>query len=194
MGGRGGPRRRPTPARGRPPRSSAMRSTSARTARTRPSGRAAQALADVPVGGVEDPHAGERRLQTLERVAAGVGGHLLLAGRPGREGERDDERHRDRGLRHDHGARLQQPVRGREWTGSIQPYSARSASAASSRPLMRIAAFSGTSGATRLAVCWAPTAARRATGRAARCRRACPSAGSALARRVLVELVQNDER
>ena len=79
--------------------------------------------------------------------------------------------------------------------GSIQPYSARSASAASSRPVTRMAAFSRTSGATREAVCCAPDQ-QHAQGPAALRdvdEHVLQRAG-ALARRVLVQLVQHDDR
>ena len=79
--------------------------------------------------------------------------------------------------------------------GSIQPYSARSASAASSRPLTRIAAFSSTSDATRLAVCWAPTSSTPSERpRWAMSISMSFSGPSALARRVLVQLVEHDHR
>jgi len=62
---------------------------------------APEPTADVPVRRVEDLHAqgrGPLLGEPVERVASGVVRHLLLPGGPRREGERHDQRDRDRRL------------------------------------------------------------------------------------------------
>ena len=78
--------------------------------------RAAQQLADVPVGGVErsSPARPSARAARLRARSSGMRARrprpgsrpARRAGRPRRERELDDERHRDLGLVHEHRARL----------------------------------------------------------------------------------------
>ena len=73
-------------------------------------GLAADRLAHVPVGRVQDPHVcpltgGPRR----GRPSAAARGALLGPGRPRGERELDHERHRQLGLGHEHRARLRDP-------------------------------------------------------------------------------------
>ena len=154
-----------------------------------------EALPDVPVGGVEDPHAGERATGPRTGRSPRPWPPPPSPRRPRREREGDDERHRDRGLATRPSCRASAAAREPGWTGSIQPYSARSASAASSRPLTRIAAFSRTSGAT--AAGGLLRADQQDAERPAALRdvdQHVLQRARALARRVLVQLVQHDHR
>ena len=76
--------------------------------------------ADVPVGGVEDLHAGRRRAATgpANGSPLGVRRHLLLPGGPRREGEGHDERHRDRGLARPPSCPASAAGREPGWTGA----------------------------------------------------------------------------
>ncbi len=99
---------------------------------------------------------GAARSEPLEGVSGCGGIHLLLAGGPGGNGKVTTSGTGIAGCETTMVPGLRRRARARV-DGSIQPYSARSASAASRRPATRIAAFSSTSDATRDAVCWAPT-------------------------------------
>ena len=138
---------------------------------------------------------GRRRATGRRTGPVDVGGHLLLARRPRREGERHDERHGHRGLAHHHRPGLEQPrarARGREHPAELRTLGLRGVQPAAD-PDRGVLEDLGRDPARASAV--RRPAARRATGHAARCRSACPSAGSCRpAGRVLVQLVEHDHR